>query len=233
MKNILYYRFITLTNLEDLREEHEFTAKRLGLFGKVILSSEGINGCMSGEDDAIERYNVYIKIKYGLEDDDIKITSTNTHTFRKLWIKIKPQIINTKNWNAMIGNKGDYITPKEFKKLMDDNEDIIILDARNNYEYDAGHFKKAIYPKIRTFSKFNELLTELEPHKEKTIVSYCTGGIRCEKASAFLKENGFKNIKQLHGGIINYAKKFGSEHWEGKCLVFDNRNELDMDAIKE
>lgn len=233
MKNILYYKFTKLANLEDLREEHELICRDLGILGKVVLAEEGINGCMSGEDDAIDRYKEYVKIKYGLEDLDIKITNAEKHTFRKLWVKIKPQIIGTKNWDAMIGNKADYITPTEFKKLLDEGQEVVILDARNNYEYDAGHFRGALYPNIRTFSTFHELVKNLDAYKDKTIVSYCTGGIRCEKASAFLKENGFTNIKQLHGGIINYAKKFGSEHWEGKCLVFDNREMLDMDSIRE
>ena len=233
MKNILYYKFTKLSDLDNLRLEHEDICKSLGLFGKAVLSEEGINGCMSGEEDPINRYAEYIKIRYHIDSFDIKITDAKAHTFRKLWVKIKPQIINTKNWDAHVENTGKYMEPEHLKKLLDTKEDIIIVDARNNYEYETGHFENAIFPNIRRFSNFHELARDLEKYKDKQIVTYCTGGIRCEKASAFLIENGFKNVNQLHGGIIRYAKKFGSEHWIGKCLVFDNRNELDMDEIKE
>jgi UPF0176 protein len=232
MKNVLYYKFVKLQDLEKLQSNHENVCKKLNLLGKVILAPEGINGCLSGEENNIEAYVKFIKKEFSIKDIDIKITNTKEHNFRKLWIKIKPQIIGTKNWNANIENTAEYIEPSELKKLLDNKEEVYIIDARNNYEYDSGHFSNALYPNIKTFSVFHDLIKDLEHLKDKQIVTYCTGGIRCEKASAFLKENGFTNVKQLHGGVINYAKKNGSSHWEGKCLVFDNRNELDMDDIK-
>ena len=233
MKNVLYYKFMELENLEELQKSHEELCKKLNLLGKVIFATEGINGCLSGDDKDIFEYVEHIKSKFDINDIDIKITSTERHNFRKLWIKIKKQIIGTTNWEAKIDNRAEYIEPNELKSLLDDEEEIYIIDARNNYEYDSGHFENSVRPDIRTFSKFHELLKNLEHLKDKKIVTYCTGGIRCEKASAFLLENGFKDVRQLHGGVINYAKNFGSEHWEGKCLVFDNRNELDMDEIKD
>jgi UPF0176 protein len=220
-----------LNNVEDLREEHELLCRELGLLGKVIIAQEGINGCLSGDDDSINKYSDYIQSTFDINDSDIKITDAEQHTFRKLWVKIKSQIINTKNWDANIEHKAEYIEPEELKSKFDAGEDMIILDARNNYEYDSGHFKNALYPNIRWFSHFHEMMKDIEGFKDKQVITYCTGGIRCEKASAFLRENGFRNVKQLHGGVINYAKKFGSEHWEGKCLVFDKRNELDMDSL--
>ncbi len=232
MKNILFHKFMSLTDLERLQKEHTDICVDLHLLGKVILAPEGINGCLSGKDEDIAQYAEFITKAFSLDPKDIKITPAQDHTFRKLWIKIKPQIIGTKNWDANVLNKAEYIEPAELKQLLDAKEEVYIIDARNNYEYDSGHFVNALYPDIKTFSIFHELLDDFEHLKNKPVVTYCTGGVRCEKASAFLKEKGFTNVKQLHGGIINYAKSFGSAHWEGKCLVFDNRFELDMDDIK-
>jgi UPF0176 protein len=231
MKNVLYYTYMPISDLDKFRDEHYEKCLELNLLGKIIVASEGINGCVSGDDSNIEKYVEYIKT-LGVNDAEIKVTAAQGHNFRKLWVKIKSQIIGTKNWNAKIESKADYIEAEELKKMFDRNEEFYIVDARNNYEYEIGHFRNAVYPNIRKFTEFGDFVKTLDHLKEKKVVTFCTGGIRCELASAYLKEQGFKDVKQLHGGIVSYGKKFGSQHWKGKCFVFDNRVVLDMDSMK-
>lgn len=233
MKNVLYYNYMEIRDPVAFRDKHEQLCRSLNLLGKVIVAEEGINGCLSGEDEDIERYVEHLKNDLNINPQEIKVTDTQVHNFRKIWVKIKPEIIGTKNWNGPIGSKAPYIEPEDLKKMFDNGEEFYIIDARNNYEYEIGHFKNAVYPSIRKFTEFHEFVKTLDHLKEKKIVTFCTGGIRCEKASAYLKQQGFKDVKQLHGGIISYGKKFGSQHWKGKCFVFDNRTVLDMDGLKK
>ncbi len=221
-----------IENPSTLRESHELFCKSLNLLGKVIIAPEGINGCLSGNDADIDTYANHLINDLRIAPEQLKITPATSHTFKKMWVKLKPQIIKT-GWDANIQNKGAYLEPEELKKMFDKNEEFYIIDGRNNYEYEVGHFKNAISPSVRKFTEFHEFVKSLEHLKDKKVVTFCTGGIRCEKASAYLKEQGFKHVYQLHGGIVNYGKKFGSAHWKGKCFVFDNRTVLDLDAIKE
>jgi UPF0176 protein len=221
-----------ILDLEKFQKEHLDFCLSLNLLGKVIIASEGINGCLSGSDEAIAKYVDHLINNLKIDPAEIKVTEATGHNFRKMWVKIKPQIIGTKQWYAKIENKADYIEPEDLKKMFDRNEEFYIVDARNNYEYEVGHFRNAIYPDIRKFTEFGDFVKKLEHLKDKKVVTFCTGGIRCELASAYLKEQGFKDVKQLHGGIVSYGKKFGSQHWKGKCFVFDNRTVLDMDQIK-
>jgi UPF0176 protein len=125
---------------------------------------------------------------------------------------------------------GAYIEPEQFKKLKD-KEDVVIVDVRSNYENNVGKFKGAISFDIDNFRDFPDKVSELEQYKDKKIITYCTGGIKCEKASAYLLEKGFKNVYQLHGGIIKYGLEEGGEDFEGKCYVFDNRVVADVNSV--
>ena len=137
-------------------------------------------------------------------------------------VRTRDEIV-TSRFDVNIGNTAPYITPLELKELLDNNSDIILLDARNNYESKIGKFKNAITPNLRTFRDFSKTIEELKHLKNKKIVTYCTGGVRCEKASALLKENGFENVFQLQDGILNYIEQFPDSYFEGRCFVFDNR----------
>ena len=130
-------------------------------------------------------------------------------------------------------HKGKYIEPKELKQRLDKGEKIVLIDARNKYETEIGKFKNAIDPEIEVFSEFPKAMSKLKALKNKTIVTYCTGGIRCEKASAYLVKQGFKDVYQLHGGIIKYGQDCGNSHWDGKCFVFDRRGAIDIDPSRQ
>ena len=195
--------------------------------GTIILSSEGINGTVAGKKDNINKMIKKLKMQFKFKDFDSKNTSlSHFQPFHKGKIKIKKEVvplgltINSKNKKI---NK--YISGKSWNKLISNNETLVI-DARKPFEYDVGTFKNAINPKIQNFRDFPKYLKKI--NKTKNVAMFCTGGIRCEKASIFLNKKGFKNVFQLKGGILNYLNKTKKTDslWKGECYVFDNRISL-------
>ena len=156
------------------------------------------------------------------KDIKFKHTISKIHPFKKTIVRVRKEIV-TSGLKVNLNKKAEYVSPKELNNIIDKQKDIILLDARNNYESKIGKFKNALTPNIETFKQFKKIKKDLLKFKNKKIITYCTGGVRCEKASAFLKENGFKNVFQLEGGILNYIEKFPDKHFEGRCFVFDNR----------
>ena len=228
MKNILFYKFIELKNLEELRESLLEKAKMLDLKGKILIAEEGVNGCVSGEDEAIQKFQVFLTQRKVFGPIEFKTGATNKHNFKKMFVRIRKEIITFKQ-DIDLNNGAPYIEPKELKEALDSGEEIILLDARNIYESKIGKFKNAVAPNILLFTQLPRALEKMPELKEKRIVTYCTGGIRCEKSSAWMIENGFTNVQQLHGGIIRYGDECGNAHWEGKCFVFDRRGAIDID----
>lgn len=258
MKNILFYKYIGIENTEKLRNEQMDLGKSLNLLGTILIAKEGINGCISGEDENIWEYKKSLSNDKRFSNIKFKEGNANSHTFKKFHVRIKNEIVSSR-FNADLKNKAPYIEPRALKKLLDNKEDVILLDARNNYEYEIGRFKDAVHLGLDTFREFplkirqlkkliqlknentinlennkssknkNIKNLEIEPLKNKKIITYCTGGVRCEKASALLKEAGFENVYQLHDGILGYGSECGNAYWEGKCFVFDERGAIDID----
>jgi UPF0176 protein len=231
MKNILYYKYVQICNLEEYRETHWKFCHSLGLKGKILLASEGINGCLTGDDDSVQSYMETMHGDTRFFDMAFKITPAQSHSFNKLIVRIRKQIITTTGWDADPTRAAPYIEPEDFKKEIKDGA-ITVIDARNEYEWKIGKFKNAITPRIATFSQFAQFAKGIRHLKDKPVVTYCTGGIRCEKASAHLIENGFTDVRQLHGGIIAYGNACSNIGWEGKCFVFDTRGAIDVDPEK-
>jgi UPF0176 protein len=234
MHNVLFYKFTKIEDPKLIRDEHRLITKQLNLLGKIIFSSEGINGNVSGTRKETQAYQELLTRRFG--DIDFKIGKTPHHNFNKMVVKARPEIITLKQ-EVDMKKTGEYIEPEELKELLDKKEDVILLDGRNKYEADFGTFTGAIIPPVNTFKEFPEFIEQqLKDKKDKTIVTFCTGGIRCEKLTAYMKEQGFSNVKQLHGGILTYGEKVGSKHWDGECFVFDERLSVDMnnvDAVHE
>ncbi len=231
MKNILFYKYVDMGNKEALNRfqiKHLALCKRLNLNGRVLIAEEGINGNLTGENKNIETYKKELKKDKRFSDVEFKEGSTKNHNFRKMFVRIRKEIV-TSGFNIDTKNKGKYVEPKELKKWYDKKDDFVIVDARNDYEYKIGKFRNAINLKLDTFRDFPKAVKQLSKFKNKKIVTYCTGGVRCEKASAYLKQHGFNDVYQLHGGIIRYGKEAGNRHWEGKCFVFDTRGAVDID----
>jgi len=216
---ILFYQFKKIENPIKLRKEQLELCNKLNLKGKLLIAKEGINGSFSGTKQQIAKYKSNLKKQF--KDIEFKEETALDHPFNKLEIKVKNEIIRMDK-KLNMNNIGKHISPKEFLKLSK-NKEVVILDARNNYESDAGKFKNAVTPDIDSFREFPNFVDNMKISKDTPIAMYCTGGIRCEKASAYMIQQGFKNVSQLHGGIINFCQKLPNTIWEGTCFVFDKR----------
>lgn len=218
---LLYYKFHPIENVEWFVREHKRFCKKLGVYGKVLIGKEGLNGSISGTKKQTEEYKKFLTNFKGFEDVFFKEENGKEHPFTKMIVRIRKEIVSLHKKVDMT-KKGKYVESERF--LEDYNkDDVIILDARNYYEYELGRFKNAINPGIKTFREFPEFIDKFKENKDKKIYIYCTGGIRCEKAGIYMEEQGFKNVYQLHGGIINFCQKFPNTIWDGKCFVFDKR----------
>ncbi|MCR4327076.1 MAG: rhodanese-related sulfurtransferase [Nanoarchaeota archaeon] len=222
LRTILFYKFVEIENPEKFVKKHLKLCQELLLLGRVLVSEEGINGSVSGTNAKIEKYKLNLKSDKRFSDIVFKEDRVIEIPFTKMKVKLRPEIV-TFGKKVDLKNTGKYLPPEKLKKMYEGGEEFVILDARNDYEYKVGRFKNAIHLDIKNFRDFPEALRKIENLKDKKIVTYCTGGIRCEKATAYMKENGFKEVMQIKDGIINYGKTFPDTYWEGKCFVFDKR----------
>lgn len=228
---LLYYCYTVIEQPEVYREAHHVFCLSLNLRGRIIIAQEGINGTVSGLVEDCEKYMKAMHEDPRFEKTDFKVDYVEKMAFKKLNVRVKDEIVYSSLEHINPTERtGIHLEPSEFKKIKD-NEDVVILDVRSNYEHKVGKFKNAVTLDMETFREFPEKLVELEKYKNKKVLTYCTGGIKCEKASAFLLENGFENVYQLHGGIIKYGLEEGGEDFEGKCYVFDNRIIIDVNKV--
>jgi len=217
---LLYYCYTNIDDPEKFKEEHHSYCIEKGLLGRIIIAHEGINGTVSGLRESCEAYMNHLKSNPIFSHIQFKIATHDAHAFQKLNVRVKPEIVNS-GLRHIDPNKltGKYISPKELKEV----NDAILLDVRSNYEHKLGKFKNAITLDIENFREFPYKIESLKKYKDKKIITYCTGNVKCEKASAYLLEHGFANVYQLHGGIIKYGDDTDGADFEGKCYVFDNR----------
>lgn len=229
---LLYYCYAQIENPEEFREQHHRLCLDLNLRGRIIIASEGLNGTVSGLKEDCEKYMAAVKADPRFAKTDFKIDASDKHAFAKLHVRHKPEIVHSSLRNIDPNKRtGIHLEPEEFRK-MKNQDDVVILDVRSDYEFSVGRFKNAVTLPIENFRDFPAKVDELkEKYKDKKILTYCTGGIKCEKASAFLLEQGFENVYQLHGGIIKYGKEAEGEDFEGKCYVFDNRLTVDVNKV--
>jgi UPF0176 protein len=224
LTHITAYKFCPLSNLPVLRDELFSECQQLGLLGTVLLSEEGININLAGDKQAIDIFQDQMTQR--VSDLFFKRTTTHIKPYHRLLVKIKPEIITFDH--PEIKPDQDtvaYVTPSTLKQWLDEKqEDLIIIDTRNEYEVAHGKFKQAINLHIDQFTDFPEAIKSVKDrYGDKRIVIYCTGGVRCEKAGPLMKNMHYQEVFQLEGGILNYFSKCGSEHYEGNCFVFDDR----------
>ena len=228
---LLYYCYTQIEDPESFSDEHHLYCVHNNLLGRIIIAGEGINGTISGKREDCVQYMRDLKSDKKFADIEFKVDEVEGHAFQKLYVRVKPEIVNLGLLHIHPKDKtGIHLDPKEFRE-MKDQDDVVVLDVRSNYEHEIGHFKNAITLDIENFREFPDKLKELESIKDRKILTYCTGGIKCEKASAFLLENGFENVYQLHGGIIKYGFEEGGKDFDGKCYVFDNRVAVDVNHV--
>ena len=229
--NIAGYKFEPLNDVEVLVPEFQSVCNDLELKGSVYLSPNGINFSLAGSKESIEEYLHFMEQDKRFLDIPLKKTYSETQPFRRMKVRPKKEIISL--GRADINPReltGGYVTPKQLYSMYENNDDVIVLDTRNEYETRVGLFENAVDLQLDTFRDFPDAIEQLpEEYKDKQIVMYCTGGIRCEKASAIMLKAGFSDVKQLEGGVLDYFKETGGKYWNGDCFVFDERVALDTD----
>lgn len=233
---LLYYLYTPIENPEEFAAEHLAACKQLELKGRILVSHEGINGTCSGTLEQTEQYMEMMKSDPRFADIVFKIDEADGHAFKKMHVRAKKEIVHLGLEEDINPNEltGTYLEPKEFYKLMQD-QDTVVIDARNDYEYDLGHFRGAVRPDVETFRDLPEWIRDnKEQFEGKKILTYCTGGIRCEKFSGWLKREGFEDVNQLHGGIVTYGKdpEVQGKLWDGQLYVFDERIAVPVNQVE-
>ncbi len=220
------YKFVTLTNYKEIKAPLLKRMQELGIVGTLLLAREGINGTVAGTDSHIQKLFLWLSHIPGLEDIDHKESYTDELPFKRTKVKLKNEIV-TIGVPEVSPTKtvGTYIEPEKWNELISD-PDVVVVDTRNDYEYEIGTFKNAINPKTETFREFPDFVDKtLDKSKHKKVAMFCTGGIRCEKSTSLLKQQGFDEVYHLKGGILKYLEKVPEEEslWQGECFVFDER----------
>ena len=223
--NIAGYKFVVLDDRDALRQPLKAQCDELGLKGTILISHEGINIFVAGPEQSIVAFRAYLSKDERFADIDFKVSYSEHQPFNRMNVRLKNEIISVglPNFDRVESMDGR-ILPKELHEKLLNGDEVVLLDTRNTYETRLGTFHNAIELDIDTFRAFPQAVSELEESlKDKEIVMFCTGGVRCEKASVIMKDAGFANIKQLEGGILGYFEHVGGDYWEGECFVFDKR----------
>jgi len=219
--------------LAELKAFLKSRAESLGIMGMTILSPEGMNSTMSGEEESLKTFLAEIDSKYFPKTPQFKLSWSDKHPFRRFSLKFRAEIVTAdfapaRNLLKMDCEKG-LLSPAQFRELLRKKGEVTVLDTRNDYEVMLGKFEGAIDPLIQNFKQFSKFIDEAELPKDKPTLIYCTGGIRCEKAVGELKAKGFREVYQLDGGILNYIEQFPNDGFEGECFVFDKRVALNQE----
>ena len=229
-----FYRFLALPNPAALRDELRSTFISTDLLGTTLIAPEGINGTMAGSPETIDRLLTLLADRTGLSRAEVKFSSADAPPFRRLKFKLKREIITFRRAKVDPAQPGTYVDAKDWNRLIDDPE-VLLLDTRNQYETEIGTFAGAVAPPLDTFSDFSDYVREhLDPAQHRKVAMFCTGGIRCEKASAYMLQQGFPEVYHLKGGILKYLEDVPTEasQWQGACYIFDERVSLDHEDFK-
>lgn len=234
--SITFYKYFNFKDVEEKRFPLRDMMLNHNIKGKIIISKEGVNGAICGLKQDVKEFMKNIKnIDENLKDLDPRVTLSDIQTFKRTLVKIREELVplGVSGITPNSEGGGNPLDPKELLEWYENDEEFVIIDARNDYEWEVGKFKGAENPNIEKFRDFKKYVDKLEDLKDKKVVTYCTGGIRCEKASAYMKSKGFNKIYKLNGGIIDFMKLKGSEkYWDGKLFVFDKRLEIDSDKTR-
>ncbi|MCA9346973.1 rhodanese-related sulfurtransferase [Candidatus Saccharibacteria bacterium] len=235
-KVLLYYKFVPISDPTTVMYWQRALCERLGLKGRILISVHGINGTLGGELDSLKSYTKEMKSHPLFKDIVWKWSDGTGEDFPKLKVKVKPEIVafdapdEIEISDKGITNGGKHLKPEAVNRLVEERGDeVIFYDGRNAYEAKIGKFKNTIVPDVKTSRDFKKDIEEgeISKHKDKPIVTYCTGGIRCEILSAMMKKRGYKEVYQIDGGIVKYGERFKDDGlWEGKLFVFDDRMKM-------
>ncbi len=232
---IAFYKFVPIDKPRRLQGHLKKFCLALGMRGSILISSEGINATVSGSSDMIIKFKKVMAEEGRFADLWYKISYADKDPFKRMSVKLKKEIV-TMGINSIDPNRSTatYLNPGTLYEWLKEKKDLVVIDVRNSYEFALGHFKGAIDPQTKSFREFPKWVEDNKDElANKTIVTYCTGGIRCEKATAFMQEAGYKNVFQLHGGVLNYfheSPERAAETWDGECFVFDDRMAITTDS---
>lgn len=231
VNNIAFYQFVPLENLPGLRQTLRSLTRELGLKGTILLAPEGINGFLAGPQPAIGRFWATLTAMSPFQKLTCKQSISAAAPFARMLVKLKKEIIPMGSPDIQPNREtGPRVEPEDLCRWLDEGREVILIDTRNDYELAQGTFQGAVDLKIRKFREFGDALARLPSEiKKKPVVMFCTGGIRCEKATAYAMKHGFENVFQLEGGILKYFEKCGNKHYDGDCFVFDERVALNSD----
>jgi UPF0176 protein len=222
-KIILYYKFVPISDPQMTMRWQRELCRRLDLRGRIIISEHGINGTVGGRIENVKSYVHEMNLTPEFKDVEYKWSDGARDDFPKLSVKVRKELVTLEpEADFDVFDKGTPLRPEEWHAYLEQHPEAIIFDARNNYESQVGKFKGAITPDIKNFKDVKSELEKLP--KDQPVLTYCTGDIRCEYLSAYMKHKGFQDVYHLDGGIVKYGQTFGDKgYWEGKCYVFDRR----------
>ncbi len=226
-----FYKFVDIPDFESMREPLLRFLEEQGICGSVLLAREGVNGTVAGTAEAIAAFQARLCVDLGLEEIEGKFATADKKPFRKTKVKLKSEIVHLgrPDLNPAACPVGTYVEPKDWNRLITDPE-VRLIDTRNDFEFKVGTFARAENPHTEKFSEFPGYVDrELDPVRDKKVAMFCTGGIRCEKATALLLEKGFSEVYHLKGGILKYLEEVPEAEslWNGACFVFDERIAVD------
>jgi UPF0176 protein len=232
---LAFYKFTNLDQCHHLKRPLLALCQEQGIKGTVLLAQEGVNGTVAGSQAAIDAFLAFFKADGRFEGLSAKFSYEETPPFYRMKVKLKREIVTLgKPEVDPTRVVGTYVKPNDWNQLLEDPE-VVLLDTRNIYEYEVGTFKHAVNPNTVNFREFPEFVAKnLDPAKHKKVAMFCTGGIRCEKASSYMLQQGFEEVYHLEGGILKYLEEVKPENslWEGECFVFDNRVTVDHALAK-
>jgi len=235
---LLFYKYVRVPDAEAFAREHLAYCKELGIKGRILIADEGINGTLSGTVEQTGRYMRDLRANPLFADIVFKIDEAEDHAFKKMFVRYRKELVTLRfeedelDPNVVSGKR---LSPKQFYEFLQ-RDDVVVLDGRNGYEYDLGHFRGAIRPDVDSFREFPAWIRQhMGEFKDKPVLTYCTGGIRCEKLSGFLLKEGFREVYQLDGGIVTYGKdeEVKGRLFDGKCYVFDERISVRINHTEE
>jgi UPF0176 protein len=222
---LAYYHLAKVDDPKAFVKEHKAFFATRDVRGRIYIAKEGINGTLSAPKEVVCEYLRWIWEKPGFLDLEFKIQEYHDHTFGRMQVKTRNELVAL-GFEVPLDQRGEHLSPKAWREMLEQEQDKVVLDVRNDYEWELGHFEGSEVPPCKTFKDFKayseELKARIDPEKTKVLMS-CTGGIRCEFFSSLLKQQGIKNVYQLQGGIIKYGAEEKSKHWLGKLFVFDDR----------
>jgi UPF0176 protein len=233
MRVASFYRFLDLDDVWTFRDELQALCEQQQLLGTILVAGEGFNGTIAGAEAAILDVFAWIERCLGLEGRiDARWTDTVEAPFRRMRVKVKKEIVTLGRPDILPHRRtGRYVAPEDWNALIAD-PDVLVIDTRNHYEVGVGTFPRAVDPGTDSFRQFPEFARQLaETSRDRPLAMFCTGGIRCEKATALMLELGFEDVYHLQGGILNYLTRMPDDEnrWEGECFVFDTRVAVDRD----